>query len=120
MKQKQTKLTGKEGFEKYYQDLYGSRWQDLKNVFQKENQTVEYFVSGAQTPYYLDSASVFAALCLPLNTAEIFWICVRLQVEKQLFLLPEWIMKVCFMQMNVLLPEKLDCRILLILAFLWK
>lgn len=70
MKQKQTKLTGKEGFEKYYQDLYGSRWQDLKTAFQKENQTVEYFVSGAQTPYYLDSASVFAALCLPLNNAE--------------------------------------------------
>lgn len=70
MKQKQTKLTGKEGFEKYYQDLYGTRWQDLKIAFQKENKTVEYFVKGAQNPYYLDSASVLAAVCLPLKNAE--------------------------------------------------
>ena len=70
MKQKQKKLTGKDGFEKYYQDLYGSRWQDLKNAFQKENNTVEYFVKDAQNPYYLDSASILAALCLPVKNAE--------------------------------------------------
>ena len=70
MKQKQIKLSGKEGFEKYYQDLYGARWQDLKNSFQKETNTVEYFVKGAQNPYYLDSASVLAALCLPVKKAQ--------------------------------------------------
>ena len=70
MKQKQIKLSGKEGFEKYYQDLYGARWQDLKNSFQKETNTVEYFVKGAQNPYYLDSASVLAALCLPVKNAQ--------------------------------------------------
>lgn len=70
MKQKQIKLSGKEGFEKYYQDLYGARWQDLKNSFQKETNTVEYFVKGAQNPYYLDSASVLAALCLPVENAQ--------------------------------------------------
>lgn len=70
MKQKQIKLSGKEGFEKYYQDLYGARWQELKNSFQKETNTVEYFVKGAQNPYYLDSASVLAALCLPVKNAQ--------------------------------------------------
>ena len=70
MKQKQIKLSGKEGFEKYYQDLYGARWQDLKNSFQKETNTVEYFVKGAQNPYYLDSASVLAALCLPVKNSQ--------------------------------------------------
>ena len=70
MKQKQIKLSGKEGFEKYYQDLYGARWQDLKNSFQKETNTVEYFVKGAQNPYYLDRASVLAALCLPVKNSQ--------------------------------------------------
>ena len=70
MKQKQIKLSGKEGFEKYYQDLYGARWQKLKNSFQKETNTVEYFVKGAQNPYYLDSASVLAALCLPVKNVQ--------------------------------------------------
>ena len=70
MKPKQIKLSGKEGFEKYYQDLYGARWQELKNSFQKETNTVEYFVKGAQNPYYLDSASVLAALCLPVKNAQ--------------------------------------------------
>lgn len=70
MKQKQIKLSGKEGFEKYYQDLYGARWQELKNSFQKETNTVEYFVKGAQNPYYLDSASVLAALCLPVKNSQ--------------------------------------------------
>ena len=70
MKQKQIKLSGKEGFEKYYQDLYGARWQELKNSFQKETNTVEYFVKGAQNPYYLDSASVLAALCLSVKNAQ--------------------------------------------------
>ena len=70
MKQKQIKLSGKEGFEKYYQDLYGARWQDLKKAFQKETNTVEYFVKGAKNPYYLDSASVLAALCLPVKNAQ--------------------------------------------------
>lgn len=61
---------GEAGFEKYYSELYGSRWNKLKDAFGKENQAVEYKVTGSQKPYYLDSASVFAALCLPLKDAE--------------------------------------------------
>lgn len=61
---------GEAGFEKYYSELYGSRWNKLKDAFGKENQAVEYKVTGSQKPYYLDSASVFAALCLPLKDAD--------------------------------------------------
>lgn len=70
MKQKSNKLTGAQGFEKFYTELYGERWFKIKEAFKNENQAVEYMVPGAQKPYYLDSASVFAALCLPVNQAE--------------------------------------------------
>lgn len=69
MKQKE-KLAGPEGFEKYYGELYGSRWEDLKSAFKNENQAVEYHVGDAEKSYFLDSASVLAALCLPLKGAE--------------------------------------------------
>lgn len=67
---KKDKLSGAEGFEQYYGELYGERWTDLKNAFLKENQAVEYHVTGAEKSYFLDSASVLAALCLPLEGAE--------------------------------------------------
>ena len=65
-KQKQT-IKGAQAFEEYYSTLYGSRWEDLKKAFFNENTPVEYKITGAQNSYFLDSASVFAALCLPLN-----------------------------------------------------
>lgn len=64
------KLFGAEGFEQYYGKLYGERWPQLKDAFTKENQAVEYHVTGAEKSYFLDSASVLAALCLPLKDAE--------------------------------------------------
>lgn len=70
MKQKQEKLQGTEGFEKFYGELYGERWNALKESFPKENQAVEYHVKDAEKSYFLDSASVLAALCLPLSGAE--------------------------------------------------
>lgn len=70
MKQNSNKLSGAEGFEHYYSELYGERWQALKEAFAKENQSVEYHVTGAEKSYFLDSASVLAALCLPLENAE--------------------------------------------------
>ena len=69
MKQKD-KLSGPEGFEKYYGELYGSRWESLKEAFKNENRAVEYHVGNAEKSYFLDSASVLAALCLPLKGAE--------------------------------------------------
>lgn len=70
MKQKQNKLFGPEGFEQYYSDIYGERWQSIKEAFKNENQAVEYKIPGAEKPYYLDAASVFAALCLPVKNAH--------------------------------------------------
>lgn len=70
MKQKQNKLTGAQGFEQYYSELYGQRWKKIKTAFANENQAVEYHVPGAEKSYFLDSASVLAALCLPLDNAE--------------------------------------------------
>ena len=63
------KLSGAEGFEKYYSALYGERWQALKESFAGEGSAVEYHVTGADKSYFLDSASVLAALCLPLENA---------------------------------------------------
>lgn len=74
MKQKNqnkgNKLSGAEGFEEYYSGLYGERWPKLKEAFASENQAVEYHVPGAEKSYFLDSASVLAALCLPLKDSE--------------------------------------------------
>ena len=64
------KLFGAEGFEKYYGNLYGDRWYSIKDSFAGEGSAVEYHVTGAQQSYFLDSASVLAALCLPLENAE--------------------------------------------------
>ena len=63
------KLFGAQGFEEYYGQLYGERWQTLKEAFAGEGSAVEYHVTGAEQSYFLDSASVLAALCLPLENA---------------------------------------------------
>lgn len=68
--EKPEKLSGAEGFNKYYGQLYGQRWEALKAAFEKENQPVEYKILGAEKSYFLDSASVLAALCLPLKGGE--------------------------------------------------
>ena len=67
---KQGKLSGAEGFELYYSELYGQRWQALKESFAGEGSAVEYKITGAERCYFLDSASVLAALCLPLDGAS--------------------------------------------------
>ena len=78
MKQKsaKTKLFGAQGFEQYYGELYGERWNALKQSFAGEGSAVEYKVPGAEKSYFLDSASVLAALCLPLeNATDILDLC---------------------------------------------
>lgn len=72
----QGKLSGADGFEQYYGELYGQRWQALKESFAGEGSAVEYKIPGAEKSYFLDSASVLAALCLPLDGAtEILDLC---------------------------------------------
>ena len=62
-------LKGAAGFEQYYSSLYGERWESLKKAFAEPTDSVEFKLEGAQKPYYLDSASIFAAQCLPLQDA---------------------------------------------------
>lgn len=61
---------GAVGFENFYSELYGERWPLLKKAFENENQAVEYRIPNSQKSYFLDSASVFAALCLPLKDSD--------------------------------------------------
>ena len=69
-------LKGAAGFEQFYSSLYDERWEKLKQAFANPNDSVEFMVPGAQKPYYLDSASIFAALCLPLqNATDILDLC---------------------------------------------
>ncbi|MDD7416643.1 MAG: RsmB/NOP family class I SAM-dependent RNA methyltransferase [Treponemataceae bacterium] len=63
------KLSGKEAFEQYYSELYGDRWPILKDSFALESRYFEYKIDGYKS-YFLDCASVIAAICLPLNNAS--------------------------------------------------
>lgn len=63
------KLRGKDGFESYYFSLFGARWSSLKAALFSEPVYAEWKAGGAES-YFLDPASVFAALCLPLDGAE--------------------------------------------------
>ncbi len=73
MKKKQNEskedFRGKLGFEKYYSSLFNERWPALKESFNKESVHACWHIEGFQ-PYYLDPASIFAALQLPLKTSE--------------------------------------------------
>ena len=76
MKKEKDKLTGEQGFEKYYSELLGERWLTLKQAFAQPADSVEYKVPGSQKSYFLDSASILAALCLPLqDAADILDLC---------------------------------------------
>lgn len=66
-KEKTEKLIGKDAFEKFYNDIYGERWERLKQTFSEENCLTEFFISGSQKSYFLDSASILAAFSLPLD-----------------------------------------------------
>ena len=60
---------GEQGFNSFYEALYGTRWEALKQSFAKPSDSVEFKLDGAQKPYYLDSASIYAAQCLPVDSA---------------------------------------------------
>lgn len=62
------KLLGEQGFEKYYAAIFGARWENLKAALLQESESVP-FNAGAKT-YFLDSASILAALTLPLDGAK--------------------------------------------------
>lgn len=70
MKQKDRnkKLSGAEGFEAYYSNLFDERWQSIKESFSLEPDYAEW-KAGGEKSYFLDSASVRAAVSLPLENA---------------------------------------------------
>ena len=77
MKQKdrEKKLTGAQGFDAYYSNLFGERWQAIKNAFSLAPDYAEW-KAGGEKSYFLDSASVRAAVSLPLeNASDILDLC---------------------------------------------
>ena len=77
MKQKDRnkKLAGSEGFEAYYSNLFGQRWQSIKEAFALESDYAEW-KAGGEKSYFLDSGSVRAAVSLPLeNAVDILDLC---------------------------------------------
>ncbi|HBG65213.1 MAG TPA: RNA methyltransferase [Treponema sp.] len=65
---KAEKLRGAGGFDAFYGELFGGRWQRLKDALLAEGVHVELRY-GQGEPYFLDPASVCAALCLPVRGA---------------------------------------------------
>lgn len=73
--QKKQKLCGADGFDQYYRGIFGERWNALKTALQGESDYVEWNGGGAES-YFLDAASVRAALSLPLaNATRILDVC---------------------------------------------
>ena len=69
-------LKGAAGFEQYYSSLFGERWELLKQAFAAPSDSVEFYVPEAQKQYYLDSASIYAAMNLPVeNATDILDLC---------------------------------------------
>lgn len=66
---KQEKLTGSDAFEKYYSELFGDRWNILKQALLGEPVYCEYD-AGGEKKYFLDPGSVMAAQCLPVKGAQ--------------------------------------------------
>ena len=68
-KQEKIKYKGEEGFNSYYAEVFGERWERLKNSMKNENVYAE-LNCGGEKPYFLDAASVFAAAHLPVEGAK--------------------------------------------------
>jgi len=63
-------LKGAEGFEMYYKDIYGARWEKLRQSLLSEHTYMQPDDNRLQKPYHMDPGSVWAARQLPLLNAE--------------------------------------------------
>lgn len=70
----QNKLRGSEGFERFYFERFGSRWQPLREALLKESTPIAWQV-GEDAPYYMDTASIMAAATLPAGGKRILDMC---------------------------------------------
>lgn len=66
---KQQKLTGSEGFDSYYSEVFEDRWITLKDALLKDNVYASWN-AGRDKSYFLDAASILAAASLPLEGAK--------------------------------------------------
>ena len=62
---------GAQGFDSYYSEIYGDRWSLLKTALLGESVYAELKVQEKES-YFLDPASVFAALQLPVENGKRF------------------------------------------------
>ncbi|MCQ2242442.1 SAM-dependent methyltransferase [Treponema sp.] len=69
MKNKNAKLSGSEGFDSFYSEIFKERWEQLKASLTPDNVHAEIFFEGRES-YFLDPASVVSALCLPVKKSE--------------------------------------------------
>lgn len=63
-------LHGAAAFEDYYSSIFGERWQALKAALLKESRPLPFVCCQGAPAYFLDAASVLAAITLPLQGAK--------------------------------------------------
>ena len=63
------KLTGAQGFDTYYSDIFGERWATLKEALFEESNHLAWKHSENAKEYFLDAASVLVGYSLPLENA---------------------------------------------------
>jgi len=63
------KRTGVQDFEHYYKDLFGRRWEDLKQAFEQEPCYIR-LQKGLRKPYFIDEASLAAAEALQVVSGD--------------------------------------------------
>ena len=64
------KLVGAHGFDAYYLDIFGKRWENLKNALFEEPKHLAWKHSENSKEYFLDAASVLVGYSLPLENAS--------------------------------------------------
>ena len=69
-KDKENSRHGEAAFEEYYSALFGERWPALKAALLKESEPKAFVACKDGPAYYLDAASVLAAISLPLCGAR--------------------------------------------------
>lgn len=67
--QEKQKYRGASGFDLYYGELFSDRWGALKKSLLAETRHASLTFPGCET-YFMDPASICAALCLPLDDSE--------------------------------------------------
>ena len=68
-KAKTQKVFGQEAFEKFYSEIFTERWDKLKASLASETLHAELSYKNCES-YFLDPASIVAALCLPVKDSE--------------------------------------------------